>query len=143
MTTQSIMVDEVYPSRFLHGVDIPGAGWLVTVSDVNLEDLDDFNGGKQAKIVLSLVEIDKDIALNRTQSRALQDYFGPDATQWVGQKVAISPEKLKNGQTTIRFVRGQPQAPAKPKVTVAVPKPPEMPPTDIYETAPPPEALQE
>jgi hypothetical protein len=142
MTTQEILVDDIYPSRFLRGADIPGTGWLVTITDVALEELDDFNGGKRQKIVLALAELDKEIALNRTQSRDLQDFYGPDASQWKGQKVAISPEKLKNSQITIRFTRGQPQAP-KPKPAAAMPAPPEAPPIDIYQTAPPAEALEE
>ena len=103
MSNQSpIMVDEVYPSRFLRGADLPGEGWLVTIKSAYLEELEDFNGQARTKIILTLAEVDKEVALNRTQSRTLQDFYGPDAVKWVGQQVAIAPERLKNGQTTIR-----------------------------------------
>jgi hypothetical protein len=146
--TESIIVSEVYPSRFLRGVDLPGEGWLVTISDVALEELSDFDGGKKDKIVLAFHELDKEAALNRTQSRTLQDYYGSDASQWVGKAVVIAPERLKNGQTTIRFARGRPQAPAQPKraatlptpppAAPATPTPPEEPPAQPVEDLKPP-----
>ena len=137
MSNQQILVDEVYPSRFLRGAEIDGTGWLVTISNVYQEELKDFNGQPKMKIILALSELDKEIALNQTQARDLSDFYGPDAIKWVGQRVAISPEKLKNGQVTIRFTRGQPQVPMQQAPT---PRPvTATPPVDIYQTAPPPE----
>ena len=64
MTNQQILVDEVYPSRFLRGADIPGTGWLVTISNAYLEELEDFQGKAKTKIVLSFAELDKEALID-------------------------------------------------------------------------------
>ena len=71
---QSIMVDEIYPSRFLRGADLPGEGWLLTISNAWTEELEDFQGKARLKIVLSFSETEKEAAINKTQGQSLQDF---------------------------------------------------------------------
>lgn len=130
MVQDAINVDDVYPSRFLRGVDIADDGWLITISNVYQEELNDFDGKPKTKIILGVSELEEEIALNRTQARSLSEFFGPNAVDWVGRSVAVSKEKLTNGQTTINFSRGKPKSPKQ-----ALPE--EPPPIPVEDLVPP------
>lgn len=119
--------DEVYKSRWLKADDLPEDKDLVlTIQDVNDEQVGE---DKELKLILSFKEVDKELVLNVTNARVLEDKYGKDPNAWINKRIALFAMEVSFGKKTtlgIRIRIKTPAAPAKVQVT-AIPEPDPIP----------------
>ncbi len=105
--------------RYLNAADLKGRSVRVTI-----ERVDDvkFRDGTR-KLVLSFEGARKQLAVNKTNLRAIIAAFGTSETeQWIGQRLTLEPRKVDFGGQLVDAVRVA--APAAPPPRPAPPPPP-------------------
>lgn len=112
--------DEIYPSRWLKAEQIPNDGDLiVTIADVNAEAL---GTDKELKLVCVFRETDKQLALNVTNARTLEQLYGKDPNEWIGKRIALFATEVQFAGKMTLAVRVRMRPPAQPQ--------PQQPPRD-------------
>lgn len=111
--------DELYPGRFLKAGELQGKQVTLTISDIDLEELEG-ETGKKIKGVLSFKETPKQIPLNKTNGICLREMFGRKVAEWVGRRVTIFPGEW-NGEMCIR-IWGSPELTEDKRIEVALPR---------------------
>jgi hypothetical protein len=111
--------DELYPGRFLKAGDFQGKDVTLTISAVDLEELEG-DTGKKVKGVLSFNETRRQLALNKTNGICFREMFGRQVQEWCGRKVTLTPEAW-NGDIAIR-VKGSPELEGDRTIEVKLPR---------------------
>lgn len=111
--------EELYPGRFLKGIDLKGNRYTLTVVDVNLEELEG-DKGPQTKGVITFKETEKLWAMNRTNGVCVKAMFGRKVQEWKGKRVTLFPG-VHNGEPCIR-VYGSPDIAEAFEVTIKLPR---------------------
>lgn len=112
--------DQLYPGRFIKAGELLGRKVTMTISDVDLEDLQGEDGTPKAKAILSFKETEKKLVTCKTNGICLREMFGKDLTQWVGKRVTVFPDTW-NGEPCIR-IWGSPDIAAEIDVMVTLPR---------------------
>lgn len=98
---QMVNANEIYPSRFLNGSNI---GELelkpLTIEKTEVEKLGS-EGNQKNKLILTLKETDKLLALNKTNTATLVKKFGEETENWKGKTITIVKVQV-NYQNQIR-----------------------------------------
>ena len=89
-------LSEMYPSRFVRGVDLQGKSVTVTIAKVQLESMrPNPQSPEIQKFVLYPAEGKKGIVLSKTLANQIARAVGSEETdEWVGQKVTLYPEPV-------------------------------------------------
>lgn len=111
--------DELYPGRFLKAGEFRGKKVMLTVKDIELDELES-DSGKKVKGIVSFKETTKQIPLNKTNGICLREMFGRTLTAWPGKRVALY-EGIWNGEPCIR-VWGSPDIEQDRTITVQLPR---------------------
>lgn len=101
--------DELYPGRFIKAADFKGRDVTLTISDVDMDELED-QKGKKMKCVLTFREVKKQLVLVKTNGECVKGMFGPKVREWLGKRVTFFPEDgtfFGRRQQAVR-VRGSP-----------------------------------
>ena len=77
-------------SKYLKAADIGDSNVKVTISAVNIVELEQEDGSKQQKPAISLVGKEKAVVCNATTVQELMQAFGVDSDNWVGKEVGLS-----------------------------------------------------
>jgi len=102
------LLKDLFPSKYLKADDLPRPV-LVTISDVAEETMND---GK-AKPVVSFLEEEKSLVMNKTNAERIADITGSNNTDdWIGHQVVIYRDVVMFQGKTTPCVRVQPPAPA-------------------------------
>jgi hypothetical protein len=112
--------DQLYPGRFIKAGELLGRKVTMTISDVDLEDLQGEDGKPKAKAILSFKETEKMLVTCKTNGICLKEMFGKELAQWVGKRVTVFPDTW-NGEPCIR-VWGSPDIAADIDVMVTLPR---------------------
>ncbi len=117
--------DELYPNRFAKAGELQGKKVTLTIAGVDLYELEG-EKGKKSKGVISFKETPKLLALNRINGICLKAMFGRLVQQWVGKRIAIFPDVVKEagamrGEPCIR-IWGSPDIAHDLDVVVQLPK---------------------
>lgn len=108
-------VDKYTKSRWLKGSDLPDG----EIVEVTIEKAYEFTFEQtgDTKPIVSFLELDQELPLNKSQTIALVSLFGPDTDAWIGQRIKMMavPSNYQ-GKPTIAIKRGAPAQPA-PAVT--------------------------
>lgn len=116
----------LHPSRFLHSQEFKGKDVTLTITKIDLEELEDENQKKKMKGVISFGESPKLLVINRTNSDCLKGMFGRETDAWVGKRITFYPAPFFNNftkeHTTCIRVRGSPDLKEATTVTVALPR---------------------
>lgn len=104
--------DELYPGRFLKAGNFKGREVTLTITAVDLEELED-KKGKKGKGVLSFERTKLQLVLNRTNGECLKGMFGRATAKWIGKRVTFYPVTVEAfGAPTLAIrVRGSPDIP--------------------------------
>jgi hypothetical protein len=94
--------DQLYPGRFLKAGELLGKKVTVTITDVDLEELQGDDGTKKAKAILSFKETEKKLVTCKTNGVCLREMFGRKIPEWVGKRVTLFPDTW-NGEPCIRI----------------------------------------
>lgn len=111
--------DELYPGRFLKAGELGDKPVTLTISDINLEELES-DDGKKIKGVVSFEKTPKMIPLNKTNGICIRAMFGRKVQEWIGKRVTLF-RSVWNGEDCIR-VYGSPDIPEDIPVQVQLPR---------------------
>ena len=65
----------------------------MTIKDVKMKKIANGRGSEEEKPVVSFVERDKLLVLNKTNARAIAGLYGPETDDWKGNRIALTGEK--------------------------------------------------
>mgnify|MGYP003382236513 CR=1 FL=1 len=101
-------VSDLYPSKWLHGDDLPSAGVTVTIAGVDFEYLRNPKTGWAlcaiARFTSNGKPTKKSLILNKTQARAIAELAESETfADWRGLKIHLTPETAANGRLTVNI----------------------------------------
>jgi hypothetical protein len=111
--------DQLYPGRFIKAAELLGKKVTVTMTDVELEDLEG-EDGKKTKCIISFKESPKKLVACKTNGLCIKEMFGKELANWMGKRITIF-EDVWNGEPCIR-VWGSPDIDTEMEVTVTLPR---------------------
>lgn len=95
-------VSQIYPSPWLKVFGLQGRAVAVKIQKATVEQIRQYNGQKEARIVLDFAGKSKRLILNKTQAFAVATVAGTeDLDQWVGVDLVLKVATLKTGKPTI------------------------------------------
>jgi hypothetical protein len=112
--------DQLYPGRFIKSGELLGKKVTLTITAVDLEDLEGGDGTKKAKAIISFDETEKKLVACKTNGICLREMFGKVLAAWIGKRVTIFPDTW-NGEPCIR-VWGSPDIEAEKEVEISLPR---------------------
>jgi hypothetical protein len=86
--------DEMYPGRFIKAALLKGKPATLTIAEVELELMPDpkAKGGKANKVIMSFVERDRQLLVNKTNALCLVEMFGRRSSMWIGKRITLQPD---------------------------------------------------
>lgn len=116
----------LHPSRFLKSAEFKGKDTTLTITGVQLEELEDENGKKKTKGIVSFKETTKLLVINRTNSDCIKGMFGRETDNWIGKRVTLYPapffDNFTKEHTTAIRVKGSPDIKEATTITVHLPR---------------------
>jgi len=112
--------DQLYPGRFLKASELLGKKVTLTITDVDLEELQGEDGTKKAKAIVSFKETEKKLVACKTTGTQIREMFGRELSAWIGKRVTIF-EDTWNGEPCTR-VWGSPDIEEDMEVTITLPR---------------------
>lgn len=79
-----MLIDQLYPSRFLRAADLDGKPMRVTIESLKREDI----GGEQ-KVIMSFRDGTKALIVNKTNARAIAKALGDETGGWIGKSITL------------------------------------------------------
>lgn len=120
MLEKPVDYDQLYPGRFLKAGEFKGKKVTLTIKDIDLDKLIGNDGKEKTKGVVSFVETEKQIPLNKTNGICLRAMFGRKVQEWVGKRIILFPGQW-NGEEAIR-IYGSPDIPEEQAVEISLPR---------------------
>jgi hypothetical protein len=111
--------DQLYPGRFIKAAELQGKKPSLTMTDIELEDLEG-DDGKKTKCIISFKETQKKLVACKTNGLCIKAMFGKELKEWLGKRVTIH-EDVWNGEPCIR-VWGSPDIQTDIDVEIALPR---------------------
>lgn len=111
--------DQLYPGRFIKAAELLGKKVTLTMSDIELEDLEG-DDGKKTKCIISFKETPKKLVACKTNGVCVKEMFGKELANWMGKRITIF-EDVWNGEPAVR-IWGSPDIPEEFEVTVSLPR---------------------
>lgn len=111
--------DQLYPGRFIKAPELLGKKVTLTISDVELEDLEG-DDGKKTKCIISFKETPKKLVACKTNGICVKEMFGKELANWMGKRITIF-EDVWNGEPACR-IWGSPDIAEEMEVTVTLPR---------------------
>ena len=100
--------DELYPGRFIKSGDLRGRDVNLTISKVEVDDLEGTKG-KQTKGIVHFAETKKGLVLNRTNGECIKAMFGRKIADWIGKRVTLYPKAIESEVADLAIrVKGSP-----------------------------------
>lgn len=112
--------DQLYPGRFLKAGELLGKKPSLTITEVDIEELQGDDGAKKVKAIISFKETEKKLVACKTNGVCIKEMFGKELAGWIGKRVTIF-EDIWNGEPCIR-VWGSPDLAEEIEVTVSLPR---------------------
>ena len=112
--------DQLYPGRFIKAAELLGKKVTLTMTDVELEDLQGDDGKQQTKCIISFKETPKKLVACKTNGLCIKEMFGKELANWMGKRVTLF-EDVWNGEPATR-VWGSPDIDENIEVTVSLPR---------------------
>ncbi len=118
-----VNINTIFPSRYLSAVDLNGTQPTVTISAIEVIDLEN-DGRKERKLVASFEGKQKQLVLNKTNSRSLADMYGEDTDEWIGKSLKLVTARVDFQGRRVDAIRIDPPARKEQTTTpVSMPKP--------------------
>jgi hypothetical protein len=83
-----MLIDQLYPSRFLRCSDLNGKPMCVTIAGLKREDV-----GGEAKVIVSFTNGVKALILNKTNAK-IAKVLGDETTGWRGKAITLVPAQV-------------------------------------------------
>lgn len=111
--------DELYPGRFIKAGELKEKKVTLTISDVDIEELQG-DDGKKVKCIVAFRETEKKLVTCKTNGFSIKSMFGAKLSDWVGKRITIYPD-VWNGEPCIR-IWGSPDIDRDIEITVSLPR---------------------
>ena len=89
--------DQLFPSNYIKAGELGGKAVTLTIKDWSREEMKEQDGKKKKKPILSFVETEKQVVLNKTNGLCLKKMFGRAVAEWVGKRITIHPAPYQDG----------------------------------------------
>jgi len=85
-----MIIDTVFPSKYLKAADLQGKRLTVTIAVVAMETI-----GSDRRAVVYFQEIEKGLVLNKTNANMIKEITGSGETgNWIGTKIVLYPTRV-------------------------------------------------
>jgi hypothetical protein len=112
-----MMLNDLYPSRFIKSTDLKG-DVQYTISRVDVEEIGD---EKTKKPVLSFSDTDKQLVLNKTNGTIVGGIYGADTDDWRGKPITLYSTRVAFGGKLVDAIRIRERAPVRRDVSAPPP----------------------
>lgn len=116
---------QMFPSRFIRAADLDGRPYTLTISGVQMEDLERDDGSERSAATVTFKEAKRQLVLNRTNALCIAAMFGDDTDGWLGKRITLYPERdtspVNETGWCIR-VKGSPDLSAPVTATIRLPR---------------------
>ena len=112
--------DQLYPGRFIKAGELLGKKVTLTITDVDVEELEGDAGKKQVKAIVSFKETPKKLVACKTNGLCIRDMFGKQLAEWLGKRITLFEDSW-NGEPCTR-IWGSPDITADIEVEIALPR---------------------
>lgn len=105
--------EEMFPNRFLKSGLFAVRPLTLTIKSVDTDELPSEDGGTKEKGIISFVQTDKQLSVNRTNAETIRCMFGRKAADWVGKRITFCSEVVKMKGKPVDSIRifGSPDIP--------------------------------
>ena len=117
--------DQLFPSRFIKAGEFAGKPVTLTITGVELEDLEKEDGTAKTSPIVSFAETKRQWVLIKTNAQCLVAMWGTDVDGWLGHKVTLIPERDASGLSDSGFcirVQGSPEIEKAIQATIKLPR---------------------
>jgi len=112
-----MLVNEVFPSKYIKADDLKGNDVAVVIADAQMESL-----GNDQKLILYFQNKEKGLVTNKTNAGRIAYLYGDDTDGWIGKPIVLASEFVEFQGKTVKAIRikpparaaGSPNAPASP-----------------------------
>jgi hypothetical protein len=111
--------DQLYPNRFLKAGELGEKKLTLTISAVDIEELEG-DKGKKVKGIVSFEKTNKQFVLNRTNGTCIREMFGRKIPEWIGKRITLFAGEW-NGEPCVR-IWGSPDIDSDRSIEVALPR---------------------
>jgi hypothetical protein len=80
--------DQLYPGRFIKAAELLGKKPSLTMTDIDLEELEG-DDGKKTKCIITFKETAKKLVACKTNGLCIKAMFGKELKEWLGKRVTI------------------------------------------------------
>lgn len=111
----------LFPREYLGAPDLKGQDVTLTISRIQIEDLET-KEGKERKGIAYFAETDaaaqrdgtkaKRLVLNKTNAKTISKLYGPETDGWAGRRVTLFPTTCQSFGETVDCIRIRPSVPA-------------------------------
>lgn len=89
--------DQLFPSRFIKAGEFGGKPVTLTITAVEMEELEKEDGTEKNAPIVSFKETKRQWVLIKTNAQCLLAMWGPNTDDWVGKRVTLFPERDASG----------------------------------------------
>ena len=114
-------IGDLFPSRFFKASDLAGREAAVTISHVEIEQIQ-AQGGAESKGVVYFSGQEKGLVLNQVNARTIAAVFGDDLENWTNRQIVLFSTTTQFGGRLVPCIRVRiPAAPAPVPAAPAAP----------------------
>ena len=84
-----MLIDQLYPSRFLRASDLNNKPLRVVIESIKREDI-----GGEPKVIVSFLDGTKALIVNKTNARAIAKALGDETGGWIGKPITLIPTEV-------------------------------------------------
>lgn len=117
--------DQLFPSRFIKAGEFAGKPVTLTITGVDLEELEKEDGTAKSSPIVSFNETKRQWVLIKTNAQCLVAMWGSDVDGWIGHKVTLVPERDASGLSDSGFcirVQGSPELTQTIQASIKLPR---------------------
>jgi len=95
----------MFPTDYVTAADLKGQDKTVTIATVVQDELTMQGGVKEQAWVVSFVEAQKKLVLNKTNAKLIAAHHGDESDDWIGKQITLYPTTCKFGRDTVECIR--------------------------------------
>lgn len=117
-------LSDAFPSNFLKADDLNGKSVVVTISEVEFDQIGkDNKEGK--KLILSFRGKDKKMVVNKTNAKTIEKLYGDDTDGWIGKPIKLVSREVEFQGDTVWALRVSLEKPSTSPASAPEPEPEE------------------
>ena len=100
-----MLIDTLYPNKWLKAADLCNKAAVVTIDNVTVMEV---GTEREKRPVCKFVGKEKQLILNKTNTRAIADLYGAETDAWHNKKIVIYPTTTQYGDRDMAAIRVKP-----------------------------------